>query len=247
MKPRNNKVALITGGSKRIGACISDTLHSAGIDLVIHYHDSKESALALARKLNERRPRSASLVSGDLRDSKSLEILGKEAIAAFGRLDILVNNASSFYPTPLEQTDEQAWQDLIDTNLKAPYFLVKAIHQELGKQNGCIVNMVDIYAQRPLKSYPVYCAAKAGLVSLTKSLALELAPKVRVNGVAPGAILWPEHDANDQAKQLILEKIPRNRMGRPEEIANTILFLISDADYVNGQIITVDGGRSLSP
>lgn len=247
MNPRVNKVALITGGAKRIGACISETLHSAGYNLVIHYHSSKQSAVALAENLNERRHGSASLISGDLRNSPGLEKLGTDAIAAFGRLDVLVNNASSFYSTPLSQTEEQAWQDLMDTNLKAPYFLIKAVHKELQRQKGCIVNVVDIYAQRPLKFYPVYCAAKAGLVSLTKSLALELAPKVRVNGVAPGAILWPGNDMDDQAKQRMIEKTPRKRMGRPEEIANAILFLIQDADYVNGQIITVDGGRSMAP
>lgn len=242
-----NKVALITGGAKRIGACISETLHDAGFNLVVHYHSSRQGARALAEKLNQRRHRSVSLISGDLRNSQRLEKLGMKAIAAFGRLDVLINNASSFYPTPLAQTEEQAWQDLMDTNLKAPYFLIKAIHKELQRQKGCIVNVVDIYAQRPLKSYPVYCAAKAGLVALTKSLALELAPQVRVNGVAPGAILWSTNDKDDQEKQRLIEKIPRKRLGRPDEIANAILFLIEEADYVNGQIITVDGGRSMAP
>jgi len=247
MIPPINKVAFITGGAKRIGACVADVLHGAGFKLVIHYRSSEQSAIELAENLNKQRNHSVSLVSGDLRNHHSLEQLADDAIAAFGRLDVLVNNASSFYPTPLAQTDEQAWLDLIDINFKAPYFLIKALQKELEKQNGCIVNLVDIYAQRPLKYHSVYSAAKAGLVSLTKSLALELAPNVRVNGVAPGAILWPDTDMDNDAKQRLIEKIPRQRMGTPEEIANSILFLIQDADYVNGQIITVDGGRSLAP
>lgn len=242
-----NKVVFITGGARRIGACVAEVLHGAGFNLVIHYHSSEQSAIELAENLNKQRNHSASLISGDLRDYHSLEQLAGDAVTAFGRLDVLVNNASSFYPTPLAQADEQAWQDLIDTNFKAPYFLIKAIYKELEKQNGCIVNVVDIYAHRPLKYHSIYSAAKAGLVSLTKSLALELAPKVRVNGVAPGAILWPGNDMDDDAKQKMINKIPRQRMGTPEEVANAILFLIQDADYVNGQIIAVDGGRSIAP
>lgn len=241
------KVALITGGARRVGAEIARTLHAHGMHLVIHYRSSKDDAHVLQAELEKHRPKSVSLIKGDLLKVAQLPGIVEEAVAAFGRLDALVNNASSFYPTPVGQATEEQWEDLIGTNLKAPFFLAQAAAPYLMKNHGCIVNIADIHGERPIKQYPIYSAAKAGLVMLTKSLARELAPEVRVNAIAPGTILWPEGEAevNEVQKQEMLARIPLRRSGNPDDIARTALFLIRDAEYINGQVIAVCGGRTV--
>jgi pteridine reductase len=240
-------VALITGGARRVGAQIARTLHAHGMNLVIHYRSSNADALALQTELERQRPKSVTLVKGDLLKVAELSGIVDAAAAAFKRLDVLVNNASSFYPTPLGQATEAQWDDLFGSNLKAPFFLSQAAGPHLKKTHGCIVNIADIHADRPIKRYPIYCAAKAGVVMLTKSLARDLAPEVRVNAVAPGTIMWPEGEAEVSAaqKQEMLARIPLQRTGSPDDIASTILFLIRDATYINGQVIAVDGGRTV--
>jgi len=238
--------ALITGSGKRIGATIAETLHGAGANVVIHYFRSSDSADALVDRLNSVRAGSAIAVGADIRDSSRLEPLVAGIVARTGRLDILINNASSFYPTELGTVTEQDWDDLVHSNLKAPLFLCQAALPHLRATGGTIVNMIDIHARRPLRHYHVYGAAKAGLAMLTRSLARDLAPEIRVNGVAPGAILWPEDDEmKESVKQNIVGRIPLGRPGEPADIANTILFLVRDAPYITGQIIAVDGGRSI--
>lgn len=241
------KVALVTGGSKRIGAEIAKRLHMEGMNLILHYHSSDQEARALQSELNEARPKSVVLVKGDLLDNHKITHLIQEAIKVNARLDALVNNASSFFPTPIGNTSEEDWTDLIGTNLKAPYFLSQAAAPELRKRRGCIVNIADIYGERPLKNHPVYSIAKAGLIMMTRSLARELAPEVRVNAVAPGAVLWPEDDRDRVAQQRIVSRTPLKRTGTPAEIARTVLFLIRDAEFVSGHVIPVDGGRSVVP
>jgi pteridine reductase len=241
------KVALITGGARRVGAEIARSLHADGMQLVIHYRSSKDDALVLQAELETHRAKSVVLVKGDLLKVAQLPGVIEAAVAAFGRLDALVNNASSFYPTPVGAATEQQWDDLIGTNLKAPFFLAQAAAPHLKKTHGCIVNIADIHGERPIKKYPIYSAAKAGLVMLTKSLARELAPEVRVNAIAPGTILWPEGEAevNAAQQQEMLARIPLRRSGSPDDIARTALFLIRDAGYINGQVIAVCGGRSI--
>jgi len=241
------KVALVTGGSKRIGAEIAKSLHLEGMNLILHYHSSDQEARALQSELNEARPKSVVLVKGDLLDNHKITHLIQEAIKVNARLDALVNNASSFFPTPIGSTSEEDWNDLIGTNLKAPYFLSQAAAPELRKRYGCIVNIADIYGERPLKNHSVYSIAKAGLIMLTRSLARELAPEVRVNAVAPGAVLWPENDRDRVAQQRIVSRTPLKRTGTPAEIARAVLFLIRDAEFVSGHVIPVDGGRSVVP
>jgi pteridine reductase len=240
------KSALITGAANRIGAQISRTLHENGANLIIHYRNSDTAAKSLAQELNSRRTDSAITLQADLGDIKSLPILTQKAVDAFGRLDILINNASSFYPTPVGEIDHQHWNDLIDSNFKAPLFLSQACYPRLRENNGVIINMLDIYASTPLKNHSLYCSAKAANQMLVKSLALDMAPKVRVNGIAPGAILWPQQSdaAELEAQQKILDQIPLKRTGDPESIAKTVMFLITN-DYVTGEIIRVDGGRLL--
>lgn len=241
------KVALITGGARRVGAEIARTLHAHGMNIVVHYRSSRDDAHALQNELEKRRPKSVVLAKGDLLNVAQLPGVVEEAVAAFGRLDALVNNASSFYPTPVGTATEAQWEDLIGTNLRAPFFLAQAAAPHLKKAHGCIVNIADIHAERPIKQYPIYSAAKAGLVMLTKSLARELAPEVRVNAIAPGTILWPEGEAEvSTAQQLkMLARIPLRRSGSPDDIARTALFLIRDAGYINGQVIAVCGGRTV--
>jgi pteridine reductase len=241
------KVALITGGARRVGAEITRTLHEHGMNLVIHYRSSKDDAHALQAELEKHRPKSVWLVKGDLLKIAQLPGIVEETVAAFGRLDVLVNNASSFYPTPIGQATEEQWEDLIGTNLKAPFFLTQAATPHLKKTHGCIVNIADIHGERPIKQYPIYSAAKAGLVMLTKSLARELAPEVRVNAIAPGTIMWPEGEAEVSAEQQqeMLARIPLRRSGSPDDIARTVLFLVRDAGYINGQVIAVCGGRTV--
>jgi pteridine reductase len=240
------KVALITGGAHRIGATIARTLHEAGANIVLHYRHSAAGAETLRDELQAQRPDSVTLLQGDLHDCAALPRLVAQAHAAWGRLDLLVNNASTFYPTPVGGVTESAWDDLIGTNLKAPFFLAQAAAPHLRQERGSIVNIVDIHAERPLKGHPVYSMAKAGLVMMTRALACELGPEVRVNGVAPGAILWPESEMDDETKQKILERTFLKRQGNPQDIAYAVLFLARDAHYTSGHILTVDGGRSLN-
>ncbi len=244
--PLEGKVALITGGAHRLGAAIARLLHAQGMKLVVHYMRSETAAHALQRELQAVRPDSVMLVRGDLNHSeKLLKNLVFETVESFGRLDVLVNNAARFYPTPVGETSEEQWNDIVGTNLKAPYFLSQAAAPALRKTGGCILNISDIYADRPLGKYPVYSIAKAGLVMLTKSLARELAPEVRVNAIAPGAILWPETGMDEMSKQRVISRTPLKRSGEPEDIARTALYLVRDAEFVTGQVLGVDGGRAV--
>ncbi|MCG5500906.1 pteridine reductase [Ectothiorhodospira lacustris] len=238
------KTVFITGGARRIGAAIARRLHAQGMNLVIHYRRSSDDARALQDALEQRRANSVTLVGGELLEPGATERLAREAAAAFGGLDVLINNASTFYPTPLGRITEAHWDDLMGTNLKAPLFLSQALAPALTAREGCIINIVDIHALRPLKDYPVYCAAKAGLWLLTQSLARELGPRVRVNGIAPGAILWPEAEENAASHKEMIQRTALKREGGPDDIARTALFLIRDADYITGQVIAVDGGRT---
>lgn len=244
MASLGGKVVFVTGAARRVGAAIARCLHADGASLVIHYHHSEREAIALKDDLERARPDSARLVSGAL-SAKTAKRIVSEVIDAFGRLDALVNNASGFYPTPVLQVTETEWDDLTNSNLKAPFFLAQAAAPELRARGGAIVNLVDIHADRPLKNYPVYSIAKAGLAMMTRVLARELAPEVRVNGVAPGTILWPEHPMDDTIKQQILARIPQRREGCPEDLAHAVRFFLRDAPYVSGQILAVDGGRSV--
>ena len=241
----NGKVALVTGAARRIGAAIATRLHDAGANVAIHYRGSADDANALATSLNRIRENSAATFQADLSAVAALPDLVSDVVAWSNRLDILVNNASSFYPTPIGEITEADWDDLVGSNLKAPLFLSQAALGELKKSHGVIINMIDIHAQRPLKNHPVYGPAKAGLAMLTRSLANDLAPDIRVNGIAPGAILWPEDEMTDATKQSILDQVPLGRPGDPEDIAGCVLYLVRDATYVTGQIIAVDGGRSV--
>lgn len=242
----DGKVVLITGAAHRIGATVARLLHGEGANLVLHYRNSRQGAQRLQAELQEQRPESVVLIQADLLDTPKLPSLVREAHAAWGRLDVLINNASTFYPTPVGSVTEQSWDELVGSNLKAPFFLAQAAAPHLTRERGCIVNIVDIHADRPLKDHPVYSMAKAGLVMMTKSLACELGPNVRVNGIAPGAILWPENDMDDLTKQRIISRTFLKRQGSPDDIARAALFLIRDAQYTSGHILTVDGGRSLN-
>lgn len=243
--PIRDKVALVTGGAQRIGAVIVRMLHADGMRVAFQYRKSRAAAQRLRDELNAVRPDSAFLFQADLLRTERLPRLVEKVVAVSGRLDVLVNNASTFYPTPLAAVTEADWDDLTGTNLKAPLFLAKAAAPHLAACRGCIVNMVDIYAERPLKEHPVYCSAKAGLVMLTKSLARDLGPEVRVNAVAPGAILWPERGLDELTRQRIVSRTALKRQGAAEDVARAVLFLIRDAAYCTGQVIAVDGGRSL--
>lgn len=240
-----DKVALITGAARRIGAAIADTLHENGADVAIHYRGSKTAALELVARLNGRRADSATAIQADLVRTDTLGELVDTVTNWRGRLDILVNNASSFYPTPPGRITESDWDDIVGSNLKAPLFLSQAALPQLRKARGVIVNMIDIHARRPLRNHTVYGPAKAGLAMLTRSLAKDLAPDVRVNGVAPGAILWPEDGMSDAVKESVLRQVPLARAGDPADIAGCVLYLVRDATYVTGQIVAVDGGRSI--
>lgn len=242
-----NKVVLITGAAKRVGASIAQLCHQQGMRLAIHYRESAQQASTLCAHFNQQHPDSAIALPADLRDNDKLEHLISEVINKWGQLDVLINNASSFYPTPLAQVTPNVWEDVIASNLKAPFFLAQLAAPYLKKQQGCIINLVDIQAQRPLKNYSVYCIAKAGLVMLTKSLAKELAPAVRVNAIAPGVVLWPDDETefNETLREKIIARTALKRAGTPQDIANTAVFLINQANFITGQVITVDGGRSL--
>jgi pteridine reductase len=240
-----NAVVLVTGAARRIGAAIVTRLHENGAQVAIHYRGSVDEAAALADELNERRPASAKIFQADLLDTDAIGQLIDDVVAWGGRLDALVNNASTFYPTPVGTITEQEWDDLVGSNFKAPLFLSQAAAPQLSEAGGAIVNIVDIHAQRPLRNHPVYGPAKAALAMLTRSLAKDLAPAVRVNGVSPGAILWPEDGMSESAQRSILRQVPLERAGDPGDIAGCVLFLLRDAPYVTGQIIAVDGGRSI--
>jgi pteridine reductase len=241
----DGKVALVTGAPRRIGAAIVRRLHAAGAAVLIHYRGSEAQAAQLEDSLNAQRAGSAARVKADLLAPVAPRALVEGVLARFGRLDILVNNASSFYPTPVGKIEARHWEEIVGSNLRAPLFLSQEAAPHLAKESGAIVNVADIHAERPLKGYPVYSVAKAGLVALTRSLALELAPAVRVNAVAPGAIAWPEDGQFEPPERgRILATTPLARMGSMEEVAEAVHFLAT-APFVTGQVLAVDGGRSI--
>jgi pteridine reductase len=240
------QTALVTGAARRVGAQIARTLHASGANVMIHCHRSLEAAQRLADTLNDARAGSAAVVQADLCEFARLPELISQTCARFGGLNLLINNASSFYPTPLGTITLAQWQDLIGTNLQAPLFLTQAAAAELRLRCGAVLNIVDIHGLRPLREHVVYSTAKAGLVMLTRALARELAPEVRVNAIAPGAVLWPEAGLEEPRKQRILEQTPLQRPGSPEDIARTVLFFALDAPFVTGQVLAVDGGRSIN-
>ncbi|SMN13353.1 FolM Alternative dihydrofolate reductase 1 [Bathymodiolus heckerae thiotrophic gill symbiont] len=237
------KTALITGSAQRIGAQIAKTLHAHNYNVIIHYRHSSKEAQTLADELNQVRTDSATLVQAELSDTQALQTLAN----GIKQLDVLVNNASVFYPTPIQSADKNDWSKIINTNLMTPFFLSQFLAATLAKNQGCIINIVDIHAQRPLKNHAIYNISKAGVAMMTQTLAKELAPEIRVCGVAPGSILWPENAAelNTEQKNKMLNKIPLNKQGTPQDIANTVLFL-ANSPYITGQIINVDGGRTLN-
>ena len=237
--------AIVTGGARRVGAAISRRLHAAGASVLVHYRDSEAEANALAAELNGQRAKSAAIVKAELLAPIAPRALVSAALQAFGRLDLLVNNASSFFPVPLGELEASHWEELIGSNLRAPLFICQECAPQLARHEGAIVNIVDIHAERPLKGYPLYSIAKAGLAALTRALALELAPAVRVNGVAPGAIAWPEDGQfPDDERGRIVATTPLGRVGSPVDIAQAVHFLAC-APFVTGQIVAVDGGRSI--
>jgi pteridine reductase len=239
------KAVLVTGGARRLGAAIARRLHGAGASVLVHYRDSEADAAKLIGELNAARPKSAAKVKAELLAPIAPRAIVGAAIDAFGRLDVLVNNASAFFPVAVGQIEISHWEELIGSNLRAPLFISQEAAPELAKQSGAIVNIVDIHAERPLRGYPLYSIAKSGLAAMTRSLAVELAPQVRVNGVAPGAISWPDDGQFDSAERgRIVETTPLGRVGRPEDIAQAVHFLAC-APYVTGQIVAVDGGRSI--
>jgi pteridine reductase len=244
--PQTPPVALITGSARRIGAAIARRLHADGYDLALHYRSAATEMHALVAELEAKRAGSVLALQADLSEFDRLPELVAHAVGRFGRLDALVNNASSFQPTPVGTTTPQQWDDLFASNARAPFFLAQAAAPHLKASRGAIVNLVDIYAERPLGGHTVYCMAKAALLMATKSLALELAPDVRVNAVAPGAILWAENDTSESKQQAMLARTPLARTGTPEEIAEAVHWLLRDASYVTGQVIRVDGGRMLA-
>ena len=235
---------MITGGARRIGASTARYLHGWGMRVIIHYRNSASQAESLRRELCRIRPASAFIIQADLGNISGLEGMLHTAVDQAGRLDGLINNASTFFATPLASCNERQWDELMDINLKAPYFLSRAAAPFLEKTKGTIINITDIYAQHPLPAYAAYCASKAGLVSITRSLAQELGPDVRVNAIAPGAILWPENNDDADARQQLISRTPLQRIGDPGDIARTAHFLISHSDFITGQIIDVDGGRA---
>lgn len=241
-------VALVTGAAQRLGAEICRSLHARGYRIIIHYRHSVEPAEGLRDELNAQRPGSAVIFSANMNSLPEVRALADAAFSQWQRVDVLVNNASGFYPTAIESATENDWDELFSSNLKGPFFLSQALAPALKKTSGCIVNLVDIYAQKPLRGFPVYSMAKAGVSMMTQSLALELAPEVRVNGVSPGAILWPEQETeySKQERQNINDRVPLQRQGEASDIAQTVVFLVADAPYISGQIIAVDGGRSVA-
>jgi pteridine reductase len=241
-----NKKALVTGAAARIGAAIAETLHQRGCDVVLHCNSKVEQAQQLAERLNAVRDDSAFVASAELSDPTGIGQLAGAVKSRFDRLDILVNNASRFYPTAVGSTLAWQWNDLIDSNLKGPYFLVQALLDELRAASGSIINLLDVYSERPLSGHAVYSVSKAGLAMMTRALARDLGPEIRVNGVSPGAILWPENGPAENDKQVILGRTALGRLGDPADIAGAVAYLALDATYVTGQILAVDGGRSLN-
>ena len=240
------KTVLITGGARRVGATIARTLHAAGANLVVHYRNSAKDAEALIGELNAARKGSAASFQADLLDLDKLHELSAYAVGRFGALDVLINNASTFYPTPIGKITPEAWDDLMGSNLKAPLFLSQTAAPALKKSRGLIINIVDIHALRPLRDYTVYCSAKAGLHMLTRSLAKELGPEIRVNGISPGPVMWPEHGGDEASREKIIQRTILQKMGTPEDIARTALFFAASAPFITGQILAVDGGRSVA-
>jgi len=239
-------VVLITGAARRIGAVIARIFHSNGYQVVIHYNNSAAAADKLCEELNAQRDNSALLVQADLNDMAGLQKIA-DLVSSIGRLDVLINNASSFYPTPLENCDDQQWNDLMNSNLKGPFFIAQKLAPLLIESQGSMVNISDMHARQALQSHPIYTIAKAGNIAMTKSLSKELGPNVRVNSVAPGAILWPEHESDDEVKQnSVLSKVPMGRLGTEQDIAQTVYFLAVEATYMTGQTLAVDGGSSNS-
>ena len=242
-----DQVVLITGGAKRVGAAICRELHAAGATLLLHYRSSAGEARLLQAELNHARADSVALIQADLLDVAKLPSLVDQCVNRFGRLDALVNNASSFFPTPIGDITPEAFDDLVGTNVRAPLFLAQAAAPALRRRNGAIVNISDIHAERPLRNYVVYSIAKAALTGLTRALARELAPEVRVNGVAPGPVMWPEDgDFDEVARQRVISHTPLKREGSAEDVARTVRFLLADAPYVTGETISVDGGRHIA-
>lgn len=247
MSPRHERpVVLITGAGKRVGAVIARTLHAVGYDLALHYRHSAAETTQLAASLEQRRAASTLLVQGELAQVDALPGLVERVLARFGRLDGLVNNASAFYPTPVGSATLAQWNDLFASNAQAPFFLSQAATPALREARGAIVNLVDIYAERPLAQHPLYCMAKAALAAMTRSLALDLGPDVRVNGIAPGAVMWPSDGKPYDDQQAMLARTPLQRAGSPEDVAGAVLWLLRDAPFVTGQILRIDGGRTLS-
>ena len=244
----NNKVVLITGGAKRVGAAICRELHACGAQLMIHYRSSTIEARALQAELNLLRANSVAIIQGDLLNIAVLPSLIQETVKHFGKLDVLINNASSYYATEIGAITEDNWQDLMGSNLKAPMFLAQAAATELRKNHGCIVNITDMHIERPKKGYVVYSVAKAGLVNLTKSLAHELSPEVRVNAVAPGPVQWPENNPqfNEVYRQRVISQTLLKKIGEPKDIAKAVKFLVADAPFITGHVLAVDGGRGLN-
>jgi pteridine reductase len=243
--PLDGKTVLITGAARRVGATIARRLHAAGANIALHYRNSAAAAEALAGELHRVRSGSVKMFKANLLDLQEIAKLIDAALGAYGRLDILVNNASTFYPTPVGAISAEAWDDLMGTNVKAPLFLSQAAAPALRKTSGLIINLVDIHGLRPLKRYPLYCTAKAALAMLTHALARELAPEVRVNGIAPGPVMWPEDAPDPATKEKIISQTLLQRQGMPEDVARTALFFATEAPYITGQILAVDGGRSI--
>jgi pteridine reductase len=239
------RTVLVTGAARRLGAALARGFHAHGANVCIHFHRSAPEAEQLCRSLNELRAGSATTFGADLLDVAALPRIVGHATTTFGRLDVLINNASTFYPTPVGKVTPADWEDLFGTNLRAPFFLAQAAAPALAREHGLIINMIDIHAQRPLPGHPVYSSAKAGLALLTRALARELGPAIRVNGIAPGPILWPEAGMDEALKQEIVSKTLLKRSGAPEDIVRAALFFAQDAPYVTGQILAIDGGRSV--
>ena len=244
--PSRSGVALVTGAARRIGAAVARALHRRGLGVAVHYRASRDDAQTLARSLDRERPGTAATFGCDLLDSGAPEGLVSDVVARFGALDVLINNASSFYPSPLGTTTEAQWDDLIGTNLKAPYFLTQAAAQFLTAGRGSVVNLADIHGRNPVAGYPAYCSAKAGLIMLTRALALELGPEVRVNAVAPGIALWPAGDCDVAAQERAEQLVPLRRPGSAEEVADAVTWLALDAPYTTGEVLAVDGGRGIA-
>lgn len=244
MKPRHDRpVALVTGAGRRIGAVIARTLHAAGYDLALHYRHSVDDARALADELQQRRAGSTLLLRAELADTAALSAMIGQLLAHYGRLDAVVNNASTYYATPLDDATPAQWDELFAANVRAPFFLSQAATPALRESSGAIVNIADIYAERPLPGHAVYCASKAALVMLTRSLAVELGPQVRVNAIAPGNVLWSTNPVKAETMTMVEERTTLNRQGTPQEIADAVLFLLRDARYCSGAVLPVDGGR----